>query len=417
VSASEPEPAAPPVLHVVDTDPDLTSSGDAMARLPDGRVVFVRGAAPSEQVEIRLTSDRSRFARGQVVRVLRPGPERVEPQCAHFEVCGGCTLQHVAPEAQTRAKQKAVLDAVRRIGKVDAELRVDEAWTGPAYGYRSRVRWALAPGPTLGFRASGGRRRDVVEIDDCPVLVAPLRQAMATLRESVGKVTAIDEIDAVASDLRALVRLPSRVGKSARPASGTDVELVQEKSRRTLPITDGHGPLELSPGVFAQASYLGNTALVGYVAELLDAGGPARSLLELYSGSGNLTRVLAPRAPGGVLAVEGDGGAVRLAKRADRENVRLEAAPVEAALRHVLEGGWRPDVVVANPPRPGLSEEAADAVVRLAPERMIYVSCDPATFSRDLARLAPVLAPRRLRLFDLYPQTHHAEVVCLLESI
>jgi 23S rRNA (uracil1939-C5)-methyltransferase len=375
----------------------LSNDGAGVGRHPDGRVLFVAGTAPGDHVRVRIIEAQRRLLRGEVEELLTPGPGRVEPRCPLVDRCGGCSWQHVDYETQLAAKADIVADALRRIAKLDLEDPVEMVPSPSPYEYRSRAR-LLVRGGRPGFRAAASR--DHVPVDDCPVLAAPLRAALAEL----------------AAATRANGEWELALGEpSAAWPDGV----------RCAPLAEGAEDLELSAGGarvrivaggFAQANALLLAALVDAVCA---AAGRGAALLELYAGAGFLTLPLA-RAFERVLAVEAVAPAVE----------RLRSAALEAGLRHVearAEDAGRfaespaltafaPDVVCVDPPRAGLAPEVVTALCRPGPRRLIYLSCDPATLARDLADLhAGRWRVASLCAFDLFPQTPHVETLVRLE--
>ncbi len=358
---------------ILRTESQLAAGGDAIARAPDGRVVFVEGAAPSEEVRVEITRDNPRFLRAAVVEVLTPSAERVPPRCRHFAVeCGGCTLQHVTHASQVASKQAALLETLRRIGHLDtAHLRIDTPWSGSPYGYRTRARFSVRDG-----KAGYQRRRshEVFAATECPILAPPLEALLLGGTRSAGDVS-------VATD-------------GVRALEGAEV----------VEVASPFGPILVEPAVFGQANEAGNLAMLAHVDVLLSEEGRLASVLELYGGSGNFTRVLARHADR-VTMVEATPRAVALARR-----ILPEVELVEAAAEDAPDGPF--DLVLSDPPRAGMSAPALSRAAGAAGRALIYVSCDPATFARDAARLAErSLALDAIRLFDLYPQTAHCEVI------
>ncbi|MFO0728118.1 MAG: TRAM domain-containing protein [Myxococcota bacterium] len=362
------------------TDPALAQGGDAVARAPDGRVVFIKDAAPSETVEVEITQENKTFLRARVVEVLRPSAARTAPRCPHYGTCGGCTAQHVTAEAQRSSKDQAFLSALRKIARLDpAAIEILPSWSGAEYGYRGRARLAVTHG-RLGYRARGSDR--VIAVDICPVLSPALEAALAS------------PVETKAAELE-LVELDGAVLQSGDPP------------RR---IADAYGPLWISPDVFQQQNQAGNAALLSALAALLEAPPFAGTVLELFAGSGNLTRVLARRAAQ-VVASEGEGLAVELLRRLALPNVEVRAGNARLA----LEDARRFDAALVDPPRTGLPPDVLEALGQKDLQALVYVSCDPATFARDVGKLAASgLRLVQARLFDFYPQTPHAEVLGLL---
>lgn len=365
------------------TEPLLAQGGDAVARAPDGRVVFVSGAAPSERVRAKIVQENKTFLRAEVRAVLEPGPARVEPRCPHFGDCGGCTSQHISAAAQLESKQAAFLAALSKIARIDpAAVRLEEPWSGPPFGYRARARFAVTAG-RLGYRARGDRR--AIAIDTCPVL-SPALEAAAVAHDPAPGQKEVELLEA-----------------SGRVLSEADPPLL---------IPEGSfGPLYVSAAVFRQQNPAGNQALLETIAAWIqdrpEFGG---TVLELFAGSGNITRVLARRAAR-VVAVEGEGAAVSLLSRLKLERTLVRVADAASATFE----DERFDASLVDPPRTGLPQPLIEALAARGGSRLLYVSCDPATFARDLGRFSPLgYVLEQARLFDFYPQTPHAEVLGLL---
>lgn len=372
----------------------LAAGGDGIGHAPDGRVVFVPFTAPGDRVRVRIDQERRRYLRGRVVELLDSGPDRTDPLCAVFGVCGGCAWQHVAYPAQLEAKRAILHDAIERI----ARLPVPEALTvhgSPSpYGYRGRAR-VLVQGGRAGFRKRHSHA--VVAADRCPVLVAALD---APLRELGARGRAQGEWELLAGrdGTACVVRLPVRDS-----AEGVELEVSGER-------------LRVSAGSFVQA----NALLLDALADALwSAAGSGLRGLELFAGSGFFTLGLARRFER-LVAVEASPHAV-----ADLEenlhasglsNVEIAAGRVEDQIGASPIVGFEPEVVVLDPPRTGLDSDALRALIELAPARIVYLSCDPATLARDLG----VLGDRGYALvslagFDLMPQTAHVEALAVLE--
>lgn len=378
------------------TEPRLASGGEAVARAEDGRVVFVEGAAPGEQVEAEVLETHARYLRARVVQVLEPGPSRVEPRCSHFGQCGGCALQHVDPTVQRSAKAEAFLETLRRVGRVDlARLEVEAPWGGEPWGYRTRARLAVVDG-VLGYRAA--HSRVVVGIATCPVLAPALEGRILGLAHAVAHVRGEHELELLAYGDRVVAHADEVLAEAVTGVVDLDAE---------LPVDDGHGALVLDAAGFAQASHGGNAALLDTVERWTrERPAFAGQVVELYAGSGNFTRVLAPRAAQ-LVAIEGSRTAAERARRALPAHVEVVAKPVEKG----LVASQRFTAAFADPPRAGLHADLPARLVATGIQELVMVSCDPGTFARDVGRLATQgLELRRVRLFDLYPHTAHAEV-------
>jgi 23S rRNA (uracil1939-C5)-methyltransferase len=380
----------------------LAFGGEAVGRGADGRVVFFAGGAPGDRVVARVVEDKRSFVRAELVRVVTPGA-RVTPPCPLIERCGGCPWQHVSVAAQLAAKQAIV---ARALGKSGAEVRPIAA--APAsLGYRTRARMT-ARGGAVGFQSR--RSHAVVDVDHClalaPALDAALQEARRTLGRRLGEDGAISGL---ARDGAVELALHAGAGADRQGLATAAAALVGRAGIVRVTIDDPRAPA----AGFAQANAAQNDVLRRLVAEAGAARG--RRVLELYAGDGNFTRDLLGVAAGGV-AVEGDApAAMRLrALVAAEPSWQALAEPAGRAVDRLARAGERFDVVVLDPPRAGAAE-AIDGIVQLRPERVVYVSCDPMTLARDVARLAAAgLVARVAWPVDMMPHTWHVEVVCLL---
>ncbi|MEM7409733.1 MAG: class I SAM-dependent RNA methyltransferase [Myxococcota bacterium] len=366
----------------------LASGGEGVARADDGRVVFVEGAAPGDRVRASLDQVARRFARGRVAAVLAPGDARVEPRCAVFGRCGGCAWQHVSASAQAEAKRSIATDALRRIGKLTLPEEPLPFHASPdGYGYRDRARLVVSP-DGVGFRAAGSH--DTVTVSECPVLTPRANQRLAALAANPPR--AFGEWEIAVGRGRGRT---ARLGDDAMP----------------IALEAGDRQLRVSSGVFFQAHRALRSRLLERVAAFCGEGERA---LELYAGAGFFTVGLA-RAFRTVVAVESAPAAVEDLRHNFATASRVEAREqrVEDAL---AEGVERPDLVFLDPPRTGLAPAASRALAALQPDRIVYLSCDPATLARDLAVLVSEgYGLTAVEAFDLFPQTPHVELLARLD--
>ena len=382
--------------------------GDASS---DGRVVFVPLAAPGDRVRVQLVREKERVAWGELVSIERAGPDRVPPPCHLFGECGGCQWQHVSIEAQRRAK-KIIVE--RALGLAAIEPVVG---AGPPFGYRDRAKLAVGPGAAprpVGFRAR--RSHEIVDVPSCPLFSPALDAALPAVRAFAAQLPAGAEIDLQAG--------AEGVHANVAQLDGNGAALARREADRLLaagivglsiggkpfvgrPEVDvaerGGSPLAIPAGGFAQVGRAGNRVLVDRVLEAVGAAPGA--VLELYAGSGNFTRELtAQAAPDRVHACEGDPAAVARGAR---------AAPGAAWSARIPD--ITADVVVLDPPREGADAAHLAAATR-ARRRIVYVSCDPQTLSRDARRIAAAgFRLTRALAIDLMPQTFHVEVVATFD--
>jgi 23S rRNA (uracil1939-C5)-methyltransferase len=415
----------------------IAAGGEGVGRLADGRAVFVHRTAPGEQVEIALTEARPRWARGRLLRVLEPSPARREAPCRYYDQCGGCTLEHLAYAAQLEAKAKIVRDALTRIGGLDVEL--PEVVASPAeFRYRNRVSFALrrlgAGLVVAGFHALADAKRIVDMGGACLLPEEPIARVWDALRAAWGpdarllpsgerlrltlRASAAGEVsllieggyargepDALLDAVPGLASVWHRAGESAEAAA----ELVA--GAPGLPDVWGEEVVELSGAAFLQVNRGAAALLEAHVREVLgEVAG--RRVVDAYCGIGMHARRLA-RAGAEVIGIELDPQAVAEARRASPPGAVFLEGPVE----RLLPGALPADVLILNPPRAGVLPEVTDAIVAAPPERIVYISCNPATLARDIARLGGLFHVQSLRCFDLFPQTAHVETVVELTRI
>ncbi len=368
----------------------LAAGGDGVGRDPEGRVLFVPYTAPGDRVRVRVERVRRRHAHGSVVELLEPGPGRVTPRCGVFGRCGGCAWQHLDYPVQLEAKAGIVRDSLVRIGGLELDAAPAIQLSPQAYGYRRRIRVSIEGG-RVGFRCR--RSRELCAVDHCPILTPEMDRELGTLA----------------------ARAPEQDGEWELAAAGETTRAVDLARCQgpDLVLEVGSERIATSPGVFSQANALLLEALVGRVVE---RAGEGQRAIELYAGAGFFTLPLARRFEA-VVAVEGhDAAAADLARNLGEDgldHVDVQSAPVDAALRRFA--GEAPDVLVLNPPRTGLPPGGAADLVAVAPRRIVYLSCDPATLARDLRTLrAAGYALRSVEAFDLFPQTPHVETLVTL---
>ncbi|MBT8224834.1 MAG: class I SAM-dependent RNA methyltransferase [Dactylosporangium sp.] len=391
----------------------IAHGGHCVARA-DGRVVFVRHALPGERVRAVVTATRGRYLRADAVEVLEAAPDRVASPCPYSGPggCGGCDFQHVAPAAQRRLKAAIVREQLVRVAGIPDRPVTVEALPGGASGWRTRVRYLADAGGRLGLRRH--RSHEIVPVDRCRIAHPDIQDLPLTgERWTPGEVVEAvrgssgDPVVWRGSERRAGNRAGGRGAGPHRSLAGPTV--VEQVFDRRFTIA-ASGFWQVHPGAA--------TALATAVIELLDPGRGERAW-DLYGGAGLFAAAIAERVGTGgrVTVVESARDSVAAARRclADLPQVRIVGGDVASALSNPR---WRSvDLVVADPPRTGLGPEVVPRIVERAPRAIAYVSCDPATFARDLRTFATHgYALAGLRAFDAFPMTHHVEVVGLLTA-
>lgn len=387
----------------------LVAGGDAMARDSDGRVVFVEGALPDEVVDVELTEEKRDFARGRVSRVVQPSALRVAPPCRHVaDGCGGCDWQHLAAAAQHDAKVAVVREAFARTGKLPDAKIVRGAGVGHD-ALRTTVRMAVTADSRLGFRRASSH--DVVGIESCLVMHPRLVELVSTVgvrgargsrEDDPAEVTlrcgdATGERAAWSHDKARLLGLPDDVATGAGAIVHEEVAGVR---------------LRVSMQSFFQASRQAAELLVDAVARasrgaLDGADGP---VIDAYGGVGLFAATVVPVGVHTVV-VESSESACDDA----RVNLRGHTAKV---VRARFEQ-WRPEragLVIADPARNGLGKEGVAQIVATQAPRVVLVSCDAVAAARDARLLLDAdYSLVQAEVLDLFPHTHHVEVVSTFE--
>ncbi|HOW62708.1 MAG TPA: 23S rRNA (uracil(1939)-C(5))-methyltransferase RlmD [Candidatus Contendobacter sp.] len=421
---------------------DLTHEGHGVARR-EGKAVFVEGALPGEEVRCAYTARRGRHDEARTLEVLTPAPERVEPRCAHFGICGGCALQHLDPTAQLARKQRWLLDSLTHIGKVQPE-QVLEPLTGPIWGYRRRARLGVKDVTKKGRVLVGFRERRgpyLADLCRCEILderVGGLLEELARLVETLSIRDRLPQIEVAGGDavmslnLRVLV-LPSAADltqlRSFGERHGLALYLQPGGVDSVRPLENSSAPpvlsyrlvdgleLEFEPQHFIQINAALNRALVERACELLELG-PENRVLDLFCGLGNFTLALARRVRE-VVGVEGDNGLVEWARHNAARNGIANAAFYAADLAGDLtdqpwiQGGY--DRILLDPPRSG-ALELLPWLATLGARRIVYVSCHPAILARDVGELTQRFGYRLLGagVLDMFPHTTHVESIAVL---
>lgn len=408
--------------------------GRGLAR-SGGRVVFVAGALPGDRVQARVDKVKRDFAEAALEAVEEPGAGRREPPCVHAARCGGCTYQPLEYEAQLALKRDVLVESLSR-----ARVPLDGtplAITGsPEQGWRWRARLHVeweGSRPLLGFRVEGGHA--LVDVERCPQLTPGLAQLADELRSAlaadaaalrgVGELRLGEGGDGAsraavfnvhrALDPQAVARLAARVRSASGlgwQRAGPGAPFVRIAGEPYLFTPRPHGVLRSHVLSFFQAN---RGLLDGLEATALAPLAGARRVLELYSGVGLFTLPLAARAEH-VRAVEGAPWAAADARNNLAAFGHVEV--IEAAVEHDAPewAAGRFDAVLLDPPRSGAGPDVVDALARLRVDRVAYVSCDPTTLARDLARLlGHGFVLRSLHLLDLFPDSFHLETVAALE--
>ena len=420
---------------------DLAEDGRGVARL-EGKVCFIHGALPGETVKFRYTRKHRDADEGETVRVVIASPDRTEPPCPHFGLCGGCSLQHLAPAAQIALKQKQLVEALRRVGKVEPEA-VAPPITGPTLGYRRRARLGAKYVDKRGTALVGFRERAspfLAALETCAVLDPRVGQKLRAIGECLASLSIRRELpqieiacaeDPVALVLRVLQ--PPTDDDRAKLATlarehGFDLYLQSGGPNTIVPMDpparrldyspDGSADrLEFQPTDFIQINAAVSQQAVRQAIDWLRPQ-PGEPVLELFCGLGNFSIPLA-RTGARVTAVEGDTGLVARA-RANAQALGLEidfhAADLFQPRADAPYLQSPCSAVLLDPPRAG-AEAMIPVIGAARPGRIVYVSCHPGTLARDAGMLVNTYGYRLVRagVMDMFPHTAHVESMALFE--
>jgi 23S rRNA (uracil1939-C5)-methyltransferase len=376
---------------------DMAYEGGAIAR-HDGQVVFAAYGIPGEEAVVEIERRSKDYLMGRVVDVLSPSPHRVEAPCSYFGRCGGCQWQHIAYPFQAELKTRIVSEQLRRIGKfqeppVAATLTAEERWH-----YRNHARFSTDRQGQLGFVSL--LRRRFVRIDHCRIMHPWINGVLERLQ---GKCAGLHQV-AIRYGVRteqALIHPSLKEIDDSIPSGQTsyEEELLGKRFR-------------ISGASFFQVNTRQAEALIEVVREKL-ALAQDQSLLDAYAGVGTFAVLLAPYVKK-VIAIEESQAAVAdaVVNQAGIENIVFYQGKVEQILPELRQ---RPQAAILDPPRVGCHPDTIGAVLKRAPARLVYVSCDPATLARDLRALCQGgYRLQEVQPVDMFPQTFHIECVATL---
>ncbi|WP_444903254.1 23S rRNA (uracil(1939)-C(5))-methyltransferase RlmD [Microbulbifer sp. CnH-101-E] len=410
------------------------------------KTVFIDNALPGEEVRFRYSTHRAHFDEGVTSEIIQASPLRCEPRCPHVSLCGGCSLQHLQADAQIVEKQKILLDQLARFGGIKPEEILPPLLAEP-YGYRRKARIGIrlvksAKGKKLVFGFRKKRSNDLTDIDECHVLHPSIAQHISALKllvaESEGRAHFSQLEVAVGDDVAALVL------RHLQPLSERDRQRWQdfaESSGIHMYIQPGDAAsiqslwpqigenylsyrlpefdlsLHFQPMDFFQVNFEVNRQMVSRAVQLLDPQ-PGERVLDLFCGLGNFTLPLARRA-GEVIGIEGLGALTQRGKDNAElnglNNVRFHTADLN---EEMVKKAWASDgfdKILLDPPRDG-ALQAVRGIARFKAQKIVYVSCNPATLARDAGELTQLgYRLKQACVMDMFPQTAHVESMAVFE--
>lgn len=441
----------------------LSSDGSGVAHSADGEAVFVPGTAPGDEARVRIVKDRGRYAFGILDELLTPSPDRIPVDCPVAGPCGGCSLRHLDYAAELRAKQESVLDAFRRIGGLEVPV-LDILPSPEVDRYRNKVQFPVGVDkngvPCIGFYA--GRTHRIVPCPDCklqPSVLNEIGNALCAFFAQQG-IRPYDEQSGKGLVRHIFLRRGAHSGqimvclvctraklphaeqlctalRGQFPAISTILLNVNAKNTNVILGSENHilygpgyiedtlcgVPVRLGPLSFYQVNTLAAERLYGVAAQYAQLS-PDDTLLDLYCGMGTIGLSMAEQCRE-LIGVEIVPEAIESAKanaarmgEAVAAKSRFFCADAGQAATQLAAEGLHPDIVMLDPPRKGCDEATLSAVVRMAPRRVVYVSCNPATAARDAAWLEKNgYHTEKVQPVDLFPRTKHCEAVLLLTKL
>lgn len=446
---------APVAIFDIDS---LDLEGHGVAR-SEGKVAFVHGALPGERVEANIVRRKPRFDVAETRTVLRENASRVQPRCPHFGVCGGCSMQHLHTRAQVSVKERALEDTLWHIGRIKPATMLRPI-VGPAWGYRYRARFSVRHvakkgGVLVGFHERGSSF--VADIRECHVVPATMSALLLPLRALIAELSIRDrvpQIEMAIGEHRDTRGAPDEVIalvlRVLEPPTEADLERLRQfarehqvewwlqrkgpdsielldaargtQSRLAYHLDEFGLTMRYRPTDFTQVNHAVNAVLVGQAVRLLAPQAHER-VADLFCGLGNFTLPLATRA-GTVLGIEGSDTLVQRARESAEFNGLAGRTEFRSAnLFDLTVDAWRAlgpfDRVLIDPPREGalaVAKVLADSA-GLAPRRVVYVSCNPATLARDLAVLVHEggWQVSAAGIINMFPQTSHVESIAVIE--
>ena len=441
----------------------LSSDGSGVAHSADGEAVFVPGTAPGDEARVRIVKDCGRYAFGILDELLTPSPDRVSVDCPVAGPCGGCSLRHLDYAAELRAKQESVLDAFRRIGGLEVPV-LDILPSPEVDRYRNKVQFPVGVDkngvPCIGFYA--GRTHRIVPCPDCklqPSVLNEIGNALCAFFAQQG-IRPYDEQSGKGLVRHIFLRRGAHSGqimvclvctraklphaeqlctalRGQFPAISTILLNVNAKNTNVILGSENHilygpgyiedtlcgVPVRLGPRSFYQVNTLAAERLYGVAAQYAQLT-PDDTLLDLYCGMGTIGLSMAEQCRE-LIGVEIVPEAIESAKanaarmgEAVAAKSRFFCADAGQAATQLAAEGLHPDIVMLDPPRKGCDEATLSAVVRMAPRRVVYVSCNPATAARDAAWLEKNgYHTEKVQPVDLFPRTKHCECVLLMSKV
>jgi len=420
----------------------MAHDGRGVAHVDD-KAVFIAGALPGEEVIFEYSKKKKDFAEGRVTEVLSASADRVEPGCQHYDICGGCSFQHLDPEKQILAKQTILIDQFKSIGRLE-NIELWPALSGPHWGYRHRARLGVKDVVKKGRVLVGFREKAspyLAEIEQCEVLHSAVGKRLMDLSTLIGELSIKDKIPQI--EVSICDNRTALVFRILEPLSDNDLDLLkafeqsaevdiysQSKGPDTIKPISGEKPalsyqlpndvtLYFGPSDFVQVNVEINRKMINRALETLQLNEDDK-VLDLFCGLGNFTLPMA-RVAGQVTGVEGSDDLIKRAKQnADKNGISNVDFHVANLMEELPNDDWvnkKYNKVLIDPPRLG-AKEILHYLPKWGAKQVLYISCNPSTLARDAAIMVNELGytMKKAGVMDMFPHTSHVESIALFEK-
>jgi len=392
----------------------LTAAYGGYSIAREDKVILIKGAIPGEVVEIEIEEKKRDYSTARTVRVVEPSEFRTEPPCSVFGICGGCQLQYISYEKQVAMKDEILLDSLTRLGKI--ETVPGPAITGAQWNYRHRAQFKVSPAGDIGFFREASR--DVVVFEACPLMTDEINTLFRKIREK-GLSSGLSAIHISDGDTPVAL-LKGREYDSSLFEDFIEAGLSGIAYNDAIAYGGAYTGFDLngfrytvSPWTFFQAHWKLNTTVAAIISEHLAPLLPGKRVLDLYAGAGNFSIPLSAQASE-IVAVEENRYAVEDGRRnLELNNIGNCRIVRSSAEKFRITGKY--DIIILDPPRPGLTSAVAAKVMEASPSTIVYISCNPATLARDLKKMKDKYDVVSVRQIDFFPNTYHIEAMVFLQ--
>lgn len=379
----------------------------------DDKVIFIKGAIPGEVVEVDIEERKRDYSIASAINVLEPSEYRVEPRCSVFGICGGCQLQFISYERQLTMKDEILLDSLTRLGGI--EISLSPALSDSQWNYRHRAQFKVSSSGEVGFLKAS--TRDVITFESCPLMNHEINTLLQKIKKKEFVYNLKDVHMSVGDSSIALLK-----GKDYdRALCDKYIEIGFSGIAYNDTIASGVVCTEfdlngmrytVSPWTFFQSHWSLNRKVVNFIIDrLMPLSG--KHILDLYAGAGNLSLPMAVNADG-IIAVEENLYAVEDGNRnIGLNNIKNCRIVKSSAEKYRINKKF--DIIILDPPRPGLSSEVTKKILENPSDIVVYLSCNPATLARDLKRLKEKYEVQSVHQIDFFPNTFHIEAVVFLQ--